>query len=143
MAKRNLWLDETSFALALIALTGTQACGDPLKSPQRLDEARQTVSGVEREEVEARSAIMHGEEALTDVDARRREVEVQDKDVDEVVERLRESKMSQLRESLRPTVTVVNQLGIAETEAVEVFRKMLKQNNNDEELDAKSEEEES
>jgi GntR family transcriptional regulator len=40
-------------------------------------------------------------------------------------EALHDSKREQLRESLRPTVTMIHQLGVGRDEALEVFRTML------------------
>ena len=56
-------------------------------------------------------------------------------------EALRDSKHSQLRESLRPTVTMVHQLGIDHEEALDVFLDLL--NDNERAGAAADEEEES
>jgi GntR family transcriptional regulator len=40
-------------------------------------------------------------------------------------EALRDSKREQIRDSLRPAVTMIQQLGVGRDEALEVFRKML------------------
>jgi GntR family transcriptional regulator len=40
-------------------------------------------------------------------------------------EALRDRKRDQIRESLRPTITMIHQLGVGTREALEVFRKML------------------
>jgi GntR family transcriptional regulator len=40
-------------------------------------------------------------------------------------DQLRDSKLHQIRESLRPTVTMINQLGISTNEAVEVLEALL------------------
>jgi GntR family transcriptional regulator len=52
-------------------------------------------------------------------------------------DQLKDSKLHQIRERLRPTVTMVNQLGIPTNEAVEVFETLLSEET---EADIRSEE---